>query len=197
MGSGSDTAKDTHLQWCFWKQAYPQQHTSAPWCRFPALSACHRCNLQCLTIVCEPMQREALSLSLLLLFCICFQAVCDTQGIENEFWNIIQHQENLDTAKERWLFPSLYLRPPWSVEMCAFFLCWLTWYFFISQIEHTWRHLLLDTLLCVLLREDQYWVASLQRTILQPPFLEFVGSQLPRGTQSSWSSALWNTGEVP
>lgn len=61
LGSGSDTVKDMHLQWRFWKQAYPQKHTSACWCCFTAQSACHRCNLQCLIIMGKLMQWEALS----------------------------------------------------------------------------------------------------------------------------------------
>lgn len=170
MGSGSDTAKDMHLQWCFWKQAYPQKHTSAGWCCFTARSACPRCHLQCLTIVGEQRQNRE-KLSPLLFLRGCFQAVCDYQGIENEFWNIIQPQENLDTAEERWLFLSLCLRPLWPDKMYAFFLYSLTWFFFINQIQHIWRHLLPDVLLCFVLTEDQWWVVSFQWAILQRQIL--------------------------
>lgn len=45
MGSGSDIAKDMHLQSFFWKRAYPQKHISASWCCFTTQSGCHRCNL--------------------------------------------------------------------------------------------------------------------------------------------------------
>lgn len=45
LGSRSDIVKDTHLQSFFWKQAYPQKHTSASCCCFTTQSVRHRCNL--------------------------------------------------------------------------------------------------------------------------------------------------------
>lgn len=70
---------------------------------------------------------------------------------------------------------------------------------FLNKSEHIWRHLLPDMLLCFVLREDQWWVATFQRTILQWQFLEFVGPQWHGGVpcnDRAWAFAFWGFNKI-
>lgn len=179
MGSGSDIAKDMHLQSFFWKRAYPQKHISASWCCFTTQSGCHRCNL---SVSSNSGWTDTVRNSLSsFTFIGVFRLFVKAEGLKTF---ILEHAESLPDCLHpalgafgycRWKSAfSLLLFETFLVDWSVYLLYVLTnSFFFTNQIQHIWRHHLPDMLPCVALAVGRWWVTSLQKTILQSYFLSF------------------------